>query len=76
MGYKNLNKAPAPCVISMAEECIARPRRPHAQIVRPHKWHIAKGGPTVEKKRQRGVSPDMTEGVVAALTFNASHQIS
>ena len=44
--------------------------------IRPHQWHIARGGPTAEKKFQRGVSPDMTLGVVAAPIFNASHQIS
>ena len=72
MGYKNLNKAPALCVISMVEESITGPKRPHAS----HQWHIARGGPLVEKKFQRRVSPDMTEGVVAASTFNASYQTS
>ena len=74
MGYKNLNKASAPRVISMAEESITKPRRPHARTVRPHQWHIARGSPTVEKKFRRGVSPNMIEGVVATLAFNASHQ--
>ena len=76
VGYKNLNKAPAPHVISMTEESIARPRRPHARTVRSHQWHIARGGPIAEKKLRRGVSPDMTEGVVTTSTFNASHQTS
>ena len=76
VGYKNLNKALAPHVISMADESIAKPRRPHACTVRPHQWHIAIGGPTVEKKLRRGVNPDMTEGVVVAPMFNASHQTS
>jgi len=58
----------------MAEESIAKPRRPHARTIRPHQWHIAKGGPTTEKKLRRGIGLDMTEGVVAAPTFNASHQ--
>ena len=35
IGYKNLNKAPAPHVISIAEESIAKSRRPHAYTVRP-----------------------------------------
>ena len=61
-------------VISMAEESIAKPRRPRARTVRPHRWHIARGGPTVEKKLQGEISPDMTEREVAASTFNASHQ--
>ena len=58
----------------MAEESIAKPRRPHARTVRPHQWHNAKGDPIAEKKFQRAVSPDMTKGVVATPTFNASHQ--
>ena len=76
MGYKNLNKASAPRVISMAEESITKPRRPHARTVKPHQWHIASGSPTVEKKFRRGVSHNMIEGVVATLAFNASHQTS
>ena len=76
MGCKYLNKAPVPCVISMAEESTTKPRRPHTWIVRPHQLHIARGGPTAEKEFQKGVSPDMTERVVAAPTFNASYQIS
>ena len=42
VGYKTLNNAPAPCVISMAEESITKPRRSHARIVRPHQWHITR----------------------------------
>ena len=76
VGYKNLNKAPTPRVISIVEESIAKPRRPHARTIRPHQWHITRGGPTVEKKLWRGISVDMIEGVVAAPTFNASHQTS
>ena len=76
VGYKNLNKALAPCVISMAKESIGMPRRPHARTVRPHQWHIARKGLTIKKKFQRGASPDTTEGVVAAFAFNASHQTS
>ena len=76
MGYKNLSKALTPCVISMDEESIAKPRRPHARTVRPHQWHNDKGDPIAEKKFRRGVSPDMIEGVVAAPTFIAFHQTS
>ena len=76
MGYKNLSKALMPCVISMAEESIAKLRRPHAHTVRPHQWHNAKGDPIAKKKLRRGVSPDMIEGVVVASTFNAFHQTS
>ena len=36
VGYKTLNNAPAPCVISMAEESITKLRRPHTRTVRPH----------------------------------------
>ena len=74
MGYKNLSKAPVLCVISMAEESIAKPRRPLTQIVRPHQRHIARGGPITKRKLQRGDGPNMTGGVVATPTFNASHQ--
>ena len=41
-------------VISMAEEPIIVPRRPHAQIVRPHQWHVTRGGHTVEKELRGG----------------------
>ena len=58
----------------MVEESIAKPRRPHTQTVRPHQWHITRGDPTTEKKFWKGVSPNMTKGVVAAPAFNASHQ--
>jgi len=64
--YKNLNKTHVPRVILMVEESIAKPRRPHTQTVRPHQWHITRGNPTTEKKFWKGVSPNMTEGVVAA----------
>ena len=76
MGYKNLNKALTSYVISMTEESIVKPRRPHARTVRPHQWHSAKEDPIAEKKLRRGVSPDMIEGMVAAPTFNAFHQTS
>ena len=54
MGHKNLNKVPMSRVVSMAKEFIIVLRRPHAWTVRPRQWHIAKGGPIVEKKFQRG----------------------
>ena len=73
MGCKYLNKAPVPHIISMAKESTAKPKRPRAQTVRPHQWHIASRGPTAKKKFQKGVSPNMTERVVATPTFNASH---
>ena len=63
-----------PRVIFIAEEPIVKSRRPHARTVRPRQWHIARGGPTAEKKFRRGVRPNMTKGVVAAPTFNASYQ--
>ena len=63
-----------PCVISMAEKSIVKPRRPHVWTVRPHQWHIARGGPIAEKNFRRGVSPDMTERVVVTPTFNAFYQ--
>ena len=54
VGHKNLCKVPVPRVMSMAEEPIIVPRRPHVQIVRPRQWHIAKGGLAIKKKFQRG----------------------
>ena len=54
MRHKNLNKIPVPRVVSMAEEPIIMPRRPHAQTVRPHQWHVTKGGHTVEKELRGG----------------------
>ena len=53
MGHKNSNKVPVPHVVSMIEEPIIVPRRPHAWTVRPRQWHISIGGPTVEKKLWR-----------------------
>ena len=76
MGYKNLNKAPASRVISMAEESIAKPKRPHARTSRPCQLHTARGCPTTEKRVWRRASPEIIEGVVATPTFNASHQTS
>ena len=60
----------------MAEEPIIVPRRPHTQTVRPCQWHITRGGPAVEKSFGEEASPDMTGEMVAASTFNASHQTS
>ena len=54
VGHKNLNKVLVSRVISMAEESIAKSRRPHARTLRPRQWHIARGGPTIEKKFWRG----------------------
>ena len=53
VGHKNLNKVPVPHVISMAEEPIIVPRRPHAQTVWPRQWHVIRGGHTIEKELQR-----------------------
>ena len=50
MGHKNLNKVLVSHVISMTEESIIVPRRPHAQIVRSCQWHVTRGGHTVEKE--------------------------
>ena len=54
VGRKNSDKVPMPCVVSMVEKPIIVPRRPHAWIVRPRQWHVAKGGLVVKKKFQRG----------------------
>ena len=53
MGHKNLGKVPMSRVVSMTEEPIIVPRRPHAWTVRPRQRHIARRGPAVEKKLQR-----------------------
>ena len=76
MGHKNLNKVLVPRIISMAEESIIVPKRSHARTVRPRQWHVTRGGHTIEKEIREGVSLDMTEGMVATTTFNASHQTS
>ena len=52
--HKNFGKVPVPHVVPMVEESITASRRPHAWTVRPHQWHIARGGPTIEKKLRRG----------------------
>ena len=49
MGHENLGKVPVSRVVSMVEKPIIVPRRPHAWTVRPCQWHIARGGPTIEK---------------------------
>ena len=54
MGQKNLNKIPVPHVVSMAEELVIVPRRPHARTVRPRQWHVTRGGHTIEKELQGG----------------------
>ena len=54
VGHKNSDKVPVPHVVSMAEGPIIMPRRPYAWTVRPHQWHIARGGPAVKQKFQRG----------------------
>jgi len=54
VGHKNLGKVTVPRVMSMTDELIIMPRRPHTRTVRPHQWHIAKGGLVVEKKFRRG----------------------
>jgi len=57
VGRKNSDKVPMPRVVSMAEKPIIVRRRPHAWIVRPRQWHVARGGPVVEKKFRRGGYP-------------------
>ena len=74
MGHKNLNKVLMSHVISMTEESIIVPRRSHTWIVRSRQWHVTRGGHIVQKEFRGWVSSDMTEGMVAITTFNASHQ--
>ena len=50
VGYKNLNKVFAPCVIPIAEEAIIALRGSHAWIIRPRQYHVTKGGHIVEKE--------------------------
>ena len=52
--HKNLNKVLVSCVVSMAEESFIVPRRPYAQIVRPHQWHVTKGGLIIGKEFWEG----------------------
>ena len=63
MGHNNSNKVPVPRVVSLAEGPIIVPRRPHARTVKPRQWHVIKGGPA-----------NMPGGMMAAPTFNTSHQ--
>ena len=53
VGHKNSDKVPVPCVVSMAEESIIVPRRPHSRIARPRQWHIARRGLAIKKNLQR-----------------------
>ena len=50
MGYKNLKNVFIPHVIPMVEEATITPRRLHAQTIRPHQWHVTRGGHIVEKE--------------------------
>ena len=43
-----------PRVVSMTEELVIVPRRPHAWTVGARQWHITRGGHTVEKLLQGG----------------------
>ena len=54
MGHRNLTKVLVPRVVSMAEESIIVPRRPHARTVRPHQWHVIRGSHTIKKELRRG----------------------
>ena len=76
VGYRNLNKVIAPRVIPMAKRVIIVPRRTHPWTIRPRQWHITKGDHTIEKEFRKRISPDMTERMVDATKFNASHQTS
>jgi len=42
-----------PHVIPKPEEANSVPRRSHPRMVRPRQWHVARGGPTVEKELQK-----------------------
>ena len=52
--HKNLNKVLVSRVVSMAEEYFIVPRRPHAQTVRPHQWHVNRGGLIIGKEFREG----------------------
>ena len=52
--YKNLNKVFAPRVIPMAKGAIIMLRRSYSRTVRPHQWHVTRGGHTIEKEFQGG----------------------
>ena len=75
-GVREFKKVFVPRVIPMAMEVTIVMRRSHARTIRPRQWPITRGGHTVEKELRKGVSPNMIEGVMAATTFNTSHQTS
>ena len=54
MGIKNLNKVFVSRVILKVEEVIIGPRRSHVRTIRPHQWHVTRGGHIVEKEFRRG----------------------
>ena len=54
VGHKNLNKVLVPHIVSMVEESIIVLRRPHAQTIKPHQWHVTKEGHTVGKEPRGG----------------------
>ena len=54
VGYKNLNKVFAPCVIPMAEEFIIALRRSHAWTIGPRQWHVTREGHTIKKEFRGG----------------------
>ena len=49
-----------PRVIPIAEKTIIVPKRSYARTIRPHQWHITKGGHTVEKEFREGVGLVLT----------------
>ena len=57
VGHKNSNKVLMPHVVSMAKEPNIMSKKPHAWTVRPRQWHVAKGGPAVKKRLQKGGQP-------------------
>ena len=54
MGIKNLNKVFVPRVILMVKEVIIALKRSHVRTIRPHQWHVTRGGHIIEKEFRRG----------------------
>ena len=53
-GVQEFKKVFTPRVIPMAEEATITPRRLHTQTIRPHQWHVTRGGHIVEKEFWEG----------------------
>ena len=53
-GVYKFDEVVLPRVIPKAEEANVVLRRSHPWTVRPRQWHVARGGPTIEKEIWKG----------------------